>query len=71
VSGSLTASTFTATQDGNDVIFTDGPPLGTPPTMKCFVAKDVDSAMDSVQIKIADTKTTIDKMWLLERYVLS
>ena len=39
--------------------------------MKCFVAKDVDSAMDGVRIKIADTKTTIDKMWLLERYVLS
>jgi hypothetical protein len=70
-SGSLTAAAFTATQDGNDITFTDGPPLGTPGEMKCFVAKDVDAAMDSVQIRIADTKTPIDKMWLLERYVLT
>jgi hypothetical protein len=34
------------------------------------VAKDVDAAMDSLQIKIADTKTPIEKMWLLERYTL-
>jgi hypothetical protein len=39
--------------------------------MKSFSAKDVDSAMDSVQIKIADTTTAIDKIWLLERYVLT
>jgi len=69
-SGSLTAAAFTATQGGNDITFADGPPLGTPGTMKCFVAKDVDSAMDSVQIKIADTKTSVEKMWLLERYIL-
>jgi hypothetical protein len=27
--------------------------------------------MGDLQIKIADTKTAIDKMWLLERYVLA
>ncbi len=74
VSGSLLASSITATQGGNAITFTDGPPLGngaaSPVTMKSFVAKDVSSAMDSLQIKIQDTKTVIDKMWLLERYVL-
>jgi hypothetical protein len=70
VSGSLSATAFTAHQDGNDIPFTDGPPLEPASTMKCFMAKDVDAAMDAVEIKIADTKTTIDKMWLIERYVL-
>lgn len=68
VSGSLSASSITATQGGNDIPFTNGQTIGT---MKSFVAKDVDSAMDSLLIKIQDTKTTIDKMWLLERYVLT
>jgi len=54
-SGSLAAAAFSVTQGG---------------TMKSFVAKDVDSAMDSLQINIADTKTVLDKMWLFERYVL-
>ena len=40
--------------------FTDGPSVG--PKVKLFVAKDVASAMDSLQIKIADTKTPIDEM---------
>jgi hypothetical protein len=70
-SGSLTASEFTVTQDGNDIAVVDGPPLGLAATMKTFVAKDVDSAMDSVKITIADVKTPIDKMWLLERYILA
>ena len=69
--GPLTATAFTATQDGNDITFTDGPPLGPEVAMKCFVAKDVDAAMDSVQIRIGDTKAPIDRMWLLERYVLT
>ena len=33
-------------------------------------AEDVDAAMDSLEIKIADTNTPIEKMWLLERYTL-
>jgi hypothetical protein len=56
-----------ATQGGNDVPFTDGQTIGS---MKSFVAKDVGAAMDGLTIKIKDTKTAIDKMWLLERYVL-
>ena len=71
VSGSLPAGAFTAHQDGNDIPFTDGPPLGASSSMNCFVAKDVDAAMDAVEIRIADTKTPISKMWLLERYVLT
>jgi hypothetical protein len=67
-SGSLSASAITATQGGNDIPFTDGAEIGT---MKSFVAKDVKAAMDSLQIKIKDTTTTIEKMWLLERYVLT
>ena len=67
-SSALSAASFTATQGGNAITFTDGPMAGT---MKSFVAKDVGSAMDSLQIKIGDTKTAIDKMWLLERYTLT
>lgn len=67
VSGSLPASSITATQGGNKIPFTDGQAIGA---MKTFVARDADAAMDSLQIKIQDTKITIDKMWLLERYVL-
>jgi len=68
VSTSLSASSITVIQGGNDITFTDGPMVGT---MKSFVAKDVGAAIDSLQLKIADTKTVIDKMWLLERYVLT
>ncbi len=68
VSGALSAASITATQGGNDISFTDAQTVGA---MKSFVAKDVDAAMDSLQIKIHDTKAAIDKMWLLERYVLA
>lgn len=67
-SAPLAASAITATQGGTDITFTDGPMTGT---MKSFVAKDVGAAIDSLQLKIADTKKVIDKMWLLERYVLT
>ena len=63
----LTAATLTATQGDNQIAFTDGPATGT---MKTFVAKDVGSAMDNLQITIADTTTQINKLWLLERYTL-
>lgn len=68
VTGALSAAAFTATQGGNDITFTEGPFIGS---MKSFVAKDVGSAMDDLEIHIADTKAAIDKMWLLERYVLT
>ncbi len=67
-SGSISASSIIATQGGNEIAFTDGQTIGS---MKSFVAKDVGVAMDILQIKIGDTKTAIDKMWLLERYVLT
>jgi Tc toxin complex TcA C-terminal TcB-binding domain len=70
VSGSLPASAFTVTQDGNDFPFTDGPSLGSGSTVKSFVATDIDAAMGGLQIKIADTKNVIEKMWLVERYTL-
>lgn len=68
VSGSLSAASITATQGGVDITFADdGQSIGT---MKSFVAK-VSAAMDSLQIKFQDTNTTIEKIWLVERYVLT
>ena len=63
----LTAATLTATQGGNNIAFTDGPAVGG---LKVFVAHDVASAMDTLQLTIADTATQIDQLWLLERYTL-
>ena len=63
----ITAASITATQGGNPIAFTDSPALGG---MKGFVAKDVAAAMDTLKLTIADTKTAIDKLWLLERYTL-
>jgi hypothetical protein len=63
----LSALSIKATQGGNDITFKDGKTIGT---MQSLVGDDIDSAMDSLQIKLGDTKTVIDKMWLLERYVL-
>jgi hypothetical protein len=67
-SGGVSAAGITATQGGNEITFTEGPTVGT---MKSFSAKDVDAAMDGFQLKMRDTTTAIDKMWLLERYILS
>jgi hypothetical protein len=67
VSGSPSAPPITATQGGTDIPFTPAQEVGT---MKSFVAKGVDASMDNLQIKILDTKS-IDKIWLLERYVLA
>jgi hypothetical protein len=77
VSGSLAATSITAIQGGNEITFENGKALenGAPDhkTMKSFVAKGVNAAMDSLQIKIQiqDPTTVIDKMWLVERYVLN
>jgi hypothetical protein len=38
--------------------------------MRSLVANDADAPMGDLKIKIQDTKTVIDKMWLLERYIL-
>jgi hypothetical protein len=51
----------------NQISFTDSPAAGT---VKTFAAKHVGSAMDGLQLIIADTTTPIDKLWLLERYTL-
>jgi hypothetical protein len=39
--------------------------------MQSLVGDGMDSAMDNLQITLGDTNTVIDKMWLLERYVLA
>ena len=58
---------ITATQGGNNISFGPGKPVGT---MKSFVSND-EAPMGNLKITIHDTTTVIDKMWLLERYVLS
>jgi hypothetical protein len=67
-SGSIPAASITATQGGVDITFTPGKTVGT---MKSFVANDVEAPIGDLKIKIQDTKTVIDKMWLVERYVLT
>jgi hypothetical protein len=67
VSGSLPQSSIAATQGGIDITFTAGKTVGT---LRSFVANDIDAPMGDLQIKVKDTKTLIDKMWLMERYVL-
>jgi len=67
-SGSIPASSIAATQGGVDITFTSGKTVGT---MKSFVANDVEAPIGDLTIKIQDTKTLIDKMWLVERYVLT
>lgn len=68
VSGSLPLASIAATQGGIDIPFSTGQTVGT---MKTLVAREINAAMDGLQIKIQDTTTEIDKMWLLERYVLT
>jgi hypothetical protein len=38
--------------------------------MKTYIANDVSSAMDNLQLTITDTTTQIEKLWLIERYTL-
>jgi hypothetical protein len=65
VPASLSAS-ITATQGGNNLLFGPGKTVGT---MKSFVSND-EAPMSNLQINIQGRETVIDKMWLLERYVL-
>ena len=67
VLGSNSPPSITATQSGIDISFSPSQEVGT---LKVLVAHDVDAALGDLQIKVHDTKTVIDRMWLLERYVL-
>jgi hypothetical protein len=69
-SSSLSSAAFTISQNGNDISFADGPLLDATTTMKSFVASGVDAAMNSLQLKITDTNTPIEKIWLVQRYTL-
>jgi len=70
VSGTLPGSAIAVTQGGIDITFTAtaGKTVGT---LRSFVANDVDVPMGDLEIKIKDTTTAIEKMLLLERYVLN
>ena len=61
-------SAIAATQNGAVIPFKLGEKVGT--TLSSFVANDVEAPMGNLKIQIQDTKTEIDKMWLVERYVL-
>ncbi len=71
VSGTIEAP-ITANQGGIDLTFSPGKTVGT---MQLFVANDIEVAMDSLtinlKIKASDPKDVIDKIWLLERYILT
>jgi hypothetical protein len=67
VSGSIPLTSIAAIQSAVEVTFTPGKTVGT---MRSLVANDADAPMGDLKIKIQDTKTVIDKMWLLERYIL-
>ena len=68
VSDSLSVPSIAATQGGVDISFAPGKAAGS---MKLFVANDIEAPMGDLQIKIQDTKAVIDKMWLVERYILT
>jgi hypothetical protein len=68
VSGSIPLASFAVTQGGVNIPIKAGVTVGA---MRSFVANDVDAPMGDLKIKIQDTKTVIDKMWLVERYVLA
>jgi hypothetical protein len=60
----LSASTLML-KGADELTFTDGPPLET---MKSYASKDNSLPMTNWQLKISDTKTEIEKLWLLVRY---
>jgi hypothetical protein len=67
VPGSSSLPSITATQGGVGITFTPGESVGT---LKSLVTDD-EASMGNLQITIKDTSTVIDKMWLVERYVLA
>jgi hypothetical protein len=69
ISGPIPLTSIAATQGGVDIPFKLGEKVGT--TMSSLVANDFEAPMGDLKIKIQDTKTVIDKMLLLERYVLA
>ncbi len=67
-SAALASGSLSLIQGGNEVPLGDGSlPVGA---MKSFVAEGQSVPMISWQVKIADTKTAIDQLWLVVRYAL-
>ncbi len=62
------AAGIVVTQDGVALNFTAGQKVIG---MNSFVANDVEAAMGDLKITIPDVKAVIDRMLLLERYVLT
>jgi hypothetical protein len=64
----LSKSSFTMTQNENEIPIADGQKIGS---MMSVTAKELSGVtMESFQIQIKDKNAAIDKMWLLVRYVL-
>lgn len=66
-SANLASGSLSLLQGGNETALGDGPSFGS---MKSFAAKDQAIPIVDWQLKIADTKTTVDKLWLVVRYTL-
>ena len=68
VSDSVSSNVVTAKQGDADLSLSPGKVAGA---MKSLVASDLDAPLGDFEIKIKDTKTNIDKMFLVARYVLT
>lgn len=66
-SAALASGTLTLLSGTDELALGDGPLIGS---MKSFVAKDQPTSMVAWQLKIADTKTAVDRLWLVIRYTL-
>jgi len=67
-SAALASGTITLVQGTDETPLGDGSlPVGA---LKSFVAKDQSVPMTAWQVKIADTKTSVDQLWLVVRYTL-
>jgi hypothetical protein len=66
-SSSIQASALVLTQNGTDNSFDNGVNIGL---YKAFAMHDMDMTLDKWLLKISDTTTPLNDMWLVVRYVL-
>jgi len=62
----LAATSLTITADSGDLSFIDGPPVES---LKSYVSQNVNK-MSGWQLQINDTNTSLEKLWMIVRYVL-
>ena len=66
-SAALPSGSLSLLQGADETPLNDGPAVGS---MKSFNTKDQTMPMTEWTLKIADTKTTVDKLYLIVRYTL-